>query len=107
MEGSKLHCIFSLASSPVHLNLPQPAEQQGQFIGHLHSILQVFVPVLVMVPEYRCAQAQENSVQLLPSAEAIWKKNKLFLKNRYKASPKLLRLDKIKELPTPNIHCSA
>lgn len=74
MEGSTLHCIFSLDSSPVHLNSPQSAQQQGQSIRHFHSILQISVAVLVMVPEHPGAQAQDNSVQLLPSAEAIWKK---------------------------------
>lgn len=42
--------------------------------GTVHSILPVSVAVLVTVPEYSGAQAQDNSVQLLPSAEAIWKK---------------------------------
>lgn len=74
MERSTLHCIFSFASYPLHLNLLCPEQQQGHSAGHFHSILEISVAVLVMVPEYSGAQAQDNSVQLIPRAKAIWKK---------------------------------
>lgn len=91
-----LHCVFSRTGSPVHLNSSQPAQQQGQPIGHFHTLYYRY-PLLywswcmsTQVPKPRTTLC--NSFPVLKQ----FGKNELFFKTRYEANPKLPRLDKIK-----------